>query len=123
MPYVVAGLDRGGGVVEQGEVGFRDQPSSQLMLLDEIDHRIPIVGARHLEQNDGMHVALTGLNEGEELESLVQGSPATRQDGEGMRFLDEGQLPREEVLEVDGPVRIQKPVGYRLERQADVDPV
>jgi hypothetical protein len=48
-----------------------------------------------------VEVALPRLHEGEELEGLVESAEAAREDGEGVRLLDEAELAGEEVLEVD----------------------
>ena len=67
-------------------------------------------------------VALAGLDQGQELEGLVQGAEAAGQQQEGVRLLKEGDLAGEEVVEVDElGVGFDDGVRLNLEGQPDVE--
>ena len=95
------GLVWGGSDAEQGEVGRVDEMPPQHFVTNEVEPAAPVGAAFRLEKDDGMEVTLTGLDQGQELEGLVQGTEAAGQQDEGARLLEEGDLAGEEVLEVD----------------------
>jgi len=63
---------------------------------------------------------LPGLGQGQQLEELVEGAEAAREDDERLRVADEHQLAREEVVEGDADVHVR--IHPLLLRQQDVEP-
>jgi hypothetical protein len=110
------------GDVDEVEIVGRDQPPGHQLVFHEPLPAGPVGAARHLEEDDGRRVRLARLHQREELEGLVHRPESAGQEHEAVRLLDEGQLPGEEVPEVDelGIVGDEL-AGGRLERQADVD--
>ena len=67
--------------------------------------------------------ALPGLDERQQLERLVEGAEASGEQDEPVGLLEERELAREEVPEVDELRVFGEELGRRrLERQPDADP-
>ena len=84
---------------------------------------LPVAAARGVEQHDRHHVALAGLQQRQHFQRFVQRAESAGQTDDGVAFLDEHQLAREEVLHVDQLVVAGNDrVGLLLEGEHDVQP-
>ena len=113
------GLDAVGDAEEVMFLG-RDVARAFELALDERAPVLPVGAAGHVEEHDRRRLRLAGLEEGEQLEGLVEGAEAAGEQHERVGLLDELELAGEEVAEVD-ELRIvgDELAGGRLERQAD----
>src|SRR5437879_2318825 len=89
------------GNFEEAHVDGRDETAAQQVVLYVALPRLPVRPARGVEKYDRHRPRLAGLHERQRLEPLVVGAEAAREEHDRVRFLDEHQLAREEVLERD----------------------
>ncbi len=89
--------------------------------MEEFDEGLPELPAGLVEKNDGNHVALAGLQQGEHFEPFVERAEAAGEEDDRIALFDEHQLAREEVLHVH-ELRIagDDGVGRLLEGEHDV---
>ena len=67
-------------------------------------------------------MALAGLHQGQDLEAFVERAEPAGEQGDGVAFLDEEELAREEVFEVHQLRVVQDDgVGMLLEGEQDVE--
>ena len=112
--------DRVGEFVER-RIFRRDHAVGQEAVLEELDEGLPELAAGGVDEHDGDHVALAGLQEREHFEPFVEGAEAAGEQGDRVALFDEHQLAREEVLHVH-ELRIagDDRVGRLLEGEHDV---
>ena len=112
-------LDVVGGA-EQREVVVADVARVEQLLGDERLPGVPVRAARNVEQHDRGRLCLARLQQGEQLERLVERAEATREQDERVRLLHELELAGEEVAEVhELRVAVEELRRRPLERQLD----
>ena len=79
-----------------GEISSRASSTSR----DVLAPVHPVIAARLVDHDDGKEMALAGLHQRQHLEAFVLGAEAAGEQGDGVGFLHEQQLAREEVFQV-----------------------
>lgn len=104
------------------EVVFGDHLAFNQVPPNELIPSFPIVSVWGVEQDNGHDRALTRLHQGEGLEHFIHGAEPAWKTDEGVGFLYEQQLPREEVSKGHQLwIASNDGVDLLLERQTDVD--
>ena len=97
-------------------------PSASRRLSKNSQEELPEFSARLVDEDDGDHVALAGLEEREDFEPFVEGAEAAGEESDGVALFDEHQLAREEVFHVhELGVAGDDRVGRLLEGEHDVE--
>ena len=112
----VPGLLGGLAIGEQLEVVGRDHAFLDQRL--EIDHPLPEFAA---EEQDRHRLDLAGLDQGQQLERLVERAEAAREDRHRARAQQEVHLPQREIVELEAERGRDIGVGQLLVRQHDVE--
>ncbi len=73
-------------------------PSASRRLSKNSRERLPEFSARLVDEEDGDHVALAGLQEREDFEPFVERAEAAGEESDGIAFFDEHQLAREKYF-------------------------
>ena len=85
-------------------IGGIDRPFGNEPAAEEIQQRMPEFSAH---EDEGKFLDLSGLDEGGDLEDLVQRAEAAGQGDEGVGILHQHQLPDEEMAERDPPIEVR----------------
>src|SRR3982750_1969544 len=89
------------------------------MVLDVALPRLPVRAARSVEEDDRHRARLSRLDERQRLEPFVVRAEPAGEQHDGVRLLDEGELPREEALERGGRADARRANSGHGERGGD----
>src|SRR3989337_653959 len=108
---------------EEGKVLGGNQLPAEQVPRHELLPESPVVPPGLVQENDREERALPGLQEGQNLERLVQRPEPPGEEGHAAGLLDEEEFAGEEIFHMD-ELRIARddPVGALLEGKEDVDP-
>ena len=121
MRYVVVGVLRILGDIEQLHILRGDKAGLQQLLLDEVNPAVPEGFSRRVHEHHGENGALAGLDEGDSLEYFIHGAEAAGERDQGIALLQEVELAGEEVVEIHHLVAAgHDGVRVLLERQGDI---
>ena len=110
-------------MVKKARSSWVDQAPRLDLLGQEAAPAVPVGPAGDVEQDHGRRLGLARLEQGQQLEALVEGAEPAGQHDEAVRLLQEHELAGEEVAHLDQlGVLGDEPVGPLLVGEPDVHP-
>src|SRR5258708_38260056 len=93
----------------------------QEMVMQKINPRFPVVAAGLVDQHHRDNSCLSGLHQSQTLEPFVHRPETTREQRQGVAFLQEIELPGKEIVKLhELRISIDYLVGSLFERHPDI---